>query len=91
MMIMCAHQFIILFSCALLYSKDTIEEKIVERATKKLFLDFVVIQQGRLTEKSRKLNAQALTSMIWFGASRIFQSTKSLITDDDIVKWNNMK
>ena len=33
-------------------SKDSIEEKIYQRAVKKLYLDAVVIQQGRLVEQN---------------------------------------
>ena len=33
-------------------SEGTVEEKIIERADKKLFLDAAVIQQGRLAEQN---------------------------------------
>ena len=33
-------------------SEGTVEEKIIERAEKKLFLDAAVIQQGRLAEQN---------------------------------------
>jgi len=67
-------------------SEDTIEEKIIEKAMKKLFLDAVVIQKGRLMEKSssNNLSSEELQAMVRFGASRIFQSKESLISDEDI-------
>ena len=37
-------------------SEGTVEEKIIERADKKLFLDAAVIQQGRLAEQNTKLS-----------------------------------
>lgn len=37
-------------------TEGTVEEKIVERADRKLFLDAAVIQQGRLAEKNASLD-----------------------------------
>jgi len=37
-------------------SEGTVEEKIIERADRKLYLDAVVIQQGRLLEQNSKLS-----------------------------------
>lgn len=37
-------------------TEGAVEEKIVERADRKLYLDAVVIQQGRLLEKNKKLS-----------------------------------
>ncbi|KAF7839267.1 putative chromatin-remodeling factor family [Senna tora] len=50
----------------------TIEEKVIERAYKKLALDALVIQQGRLAEQKN------------FGAEMVFGSKDSTITDEDI-------
>ena len=36
-------------------TEGTIEEKIIERADRKLFLDAAVIQQGRLAEQNSSL------------------------------------
>ena len=67
-----------------LISKDSIEEKIYQRAVKKLYLDAVVIQQGRLAEQNKKLSKTELMSMIKFGAEEVFKSTESTITDEDL-------
>lgn len=37
-------------------SEGTVEEKIIERADRKLYLDAVVIQQGRLAQQNTKLS-----------------------------------
>ena len=65
-------------------SDGTVEEKIVERAERKLYLDAAVIQQGRLAEQNRKLSKDELMSMVRFGANEIFNAKGSMITDDDI-------
>merc|ERR1712071_617985 len=67
-------------------TEETVEEKIVEKAMKKLYLDAVVIKQGRMMEKKSQgsLSNEELQAMVRFGASRIFQSKESMITDDDI-------
>lgn len=63
---------------------DTVEVKVVERAQQKLKLDAMVVQQGRLQDKDKKLNKQDLLETIRFGADKIFRSKESTITDDDI-------
>ena len=67
-------------------TEGTIEEKIVERAESKLYLDALVIQQGRLVEKQKGLNKDDLLKMITFGADHIFDSNSdaSKLTDKDI-------
>lgn len=65
-------------------SDGTVEEKIIERAERKLYLDAAVIQQGRLAEKNRKLSKDELMTMVRFGADEIFQAKGSTITDEDI-------
>lgn len=63
----------------------TVEEKIVERAEKKLYLDAVVIQQGRLLESSgNKLAISELQQMVRFGADEVFKSQSATVTDLDI-------
>ena len=63
---------------------SSVEEKIVERADKKLYLDAVVIQQGRLVESSgNKLANSELQQMIRFGADEVFKSSAT-VTDLDI-------
>nr|XP_004508306.1 ISWI chromatin-remodeling complex ATPase CHR11-like isoform X2 [Cicer arietinum] len=61
----------------------TIEEKVIERAYKKLALDALVIQQGRLAEQ-KAVNKDDLLQMVRFGAEMVFSSKDSTITDEDI-------
>ncbi|KAJ8447715.1 LOW QUALITY PROTEIN: hypothetical protein Cgig2_031769 [Carnegiea gigantea] len=61
----------------------TIEEKVIERAYKKLALDALVIQQGRLSEQ-KTVNKDELLQMVRFGAEMVFSSGDSTITDEDI-------
>ncbi|KAL9671376.1 hypothetical protein QQ045_008944 [Rhodiola kirilowii] len=61
----------------------TIEEKVIERAYKKLALDALVIQQGRLADQ-KTVNKDELLQMVRFGAEMVFSSKDSTITDEDI-------
>lgn len=61
----------------------TIEEKVIERAYKKLALDALVIQQGRLAEQ-KAVNKDELLQMVRYGAEKVFSSGDSTITDEDI-------
>lgn len=64
---------------------SSVEEKIVERADKKLYLDAVIIQQGRLLESNgNKLANSELQNMIRFGADEVFKSNSAQVTDVDI-------
>jgi SWI/SNF-related matrix-associated actin-dependent regulator of chromatin subfamily A member 5 len=66
-------------------TEGTVEEKIVERADRKLFLDAAVIQQGRLHDKhAGSLSKNEMMSMIRFGADEIMSSKHGTLTDDDI-------
>jgi SWI/SNF-related matrix-associated actin-dependent regulator of chromatin subfamily A member 5 len=68
-----------------LITEGTVEEKIVERALKKLYLDALVIQQGRCqSQSSSKLGSKDIGSMIRFGADEIFRSKDTTVTDEDI-------
>ncbi len=51
-----------------LVTEKTVEEKIVERAERKLFLDALVIQSGRLSAQEKGLSKGELMSMVKFGA-----------------------
>ncbi|WIA10295.1 hypothetical protein OEZ86_000436 [Tetradesmus obliquus] len=65
--------------------ENSIEEKVIEKAYKKLRLDALVIQQGRLTEnQGTKVNKEDLLSMVRYGAELVFSSEASNITDADI-------
>ncbi|KAL9180621.1 hypothetical protein ACHAXT_011074 [Thalassiosira profunda] len=65
-------------------SEGTVEEKIIERADRKLFLDAAVIQQGRLAEQNSKLSKNELMQMVKFGADQIISGKKGTYTDEDI-------
>ncbi|EFJ50690.1 hypothetical protein VOLCADRAFT_80059 [Volvox carteri f. nagariensis] len=65
--------------------ENSIEEKVIEKAYKKLRLDALVIQQGRLTENNAtKVNKDDLINMVRYGAELVFSSDSSNITDADI-------
>ena len=65
-------------------TEATVEEKIVERAQKKLYLDALVIQQGRLASADKALGKEELLAMIRFGADAIFKSGGAATTEDDL-------
>ena len=50
--------------------EGTVEEKIVERAAKKLKLDHLIIQKGKKSEN--KATAVEMTTMLQYGADKIF-------------------
>uniref|UniRef100_A0A453DY99 Chromatin-remodeling complex ATPase n=1 Tax=Aegilops tauschii subsp. strangulata TaxID=200361 RepID=A0A453DY99_AEGTS len=62
----------------------TIEEKVIERAYKKLALDALVIQQGRLSGQKSAVNKDDLLQMVRYGAEMVFSSKDSTITDEDV-------
>ncbi|CAH7296949.1 SWI/SNF-related matrix-associated actin-dependent regulator of chromatin subfamily A member 5 [Phodopus roborovskii] len=64
---------------------NTVEERIVERAEMKLRLDSIVIQQGRLVDQNlNKIGKDEMLQMIRHGATHVFASKESEITDEDI-------
>ncbi len=70
-----------------LVMQDTVEQKIVERAEAKLYLDALIIQQGRLVEKHQNASSDELLKMVKFGADTIFQGgadSDYQLTDADI-------
>uniref|UniRef100_A0A6I8RMZ2 SWI/SNF-related, matrix-associated, actin-dependent regulator of chromatin, subfamily a, member 1 n=1 Tax=Xenopus tropicalis TaxID=8364 RepID=A0A6I8RMZ2_XENTR len=68
-----------------LITDNTVEERIVERAEIKLRLDSIVIQQGRLIDQqSNKLAKDEMLQMIRHGATHVFASKDSELTDEDI-------
>jgi len=62
----------------------TVDERIYQRALKKLYLDAAVIQQGRLQNQNAAASKDELLSMIRFGAEQMFKSRDEEITDEDI-------
>ncbi|XP_042609874.1 SWI/SNF-related matrix-associated actin-dependent regulator of chromatin subfamily A member 5-like [Cyprinus carpio] len=67
-----------------LITDNTVEERIVERAEMKLRLDSIVIQQGRLIDQQNKLGKDEMLQMIRHGATHVFASKDSELTDEDI-------
>lgn len=69
-------------------TESSIEERIYKRALKKLYLDAMVVQQGRINQAARasnnKVSKEELMSMVRFGAEEIFKSRKEDVTDEDI-------
>ena len=65
-------------------TEGTVEEKIIERADRKLFLDAAVIQQGRLAEQNNALDKDDMMKMVRFGADQILSGTDGTYTDQDI-------
>ena len=65
-------------------TEGTVEEKIIERADRKLFLDAAVIQQGRLAEQNQSLEKDDLMKMVRFGADQILSGKGGTYTDEDI-------
>ncbi|KAH7616623.1 hypothetical protein Ndes2526B_g08720 [Nannochloris sp. 'desiccata'] len=65
-------------------TENSIEEKVIEKAYKKLRLDALVIQQGRLVENTKSVNKDDLLSMVRYGAEMVFSSEPSKITAEDI-------
>ena len=65
-------------------TEGTIEEKIIERADRKLFLDAAVIQQGRLAEQHSSLEKDEVMKMVRFGADQILSGKGGTYTDEDI-------
>ncbi|KAK7202019.1 DNA-dependent ATPase [Novymonas esmeraldas] len=68
-----------------LVTDGTLEERMYRRALKKLYLDAVVVQQGRLQSKATgQASKDELLSMIKFGAEQIFKSRHEDVTEADI-------
>jgi len=65
-------------------TEGTVEEKIIERADRKLFLDAAVIQQGRLAEQNTSLGKDDVMKMVRFGADQILSGKGGTYTDEDI-------
>ena len=66
-------------------TENTVEEKIVEKAEVELRLEKLVIQQGRLLDKTNNaLNKDEMLNMIRHGADHVFASKDCDITDEDI-------
>lgn len=58
---------------------QSIEEKVIEKAYKKLRLDAMVIQQGRLTDNTKTVGKDDLLSMVRYGAEKVFSGGVGLL------------
>lgn len=66
-----------------LVTENTVEEKVVERAQQKLKLDAMVVQQGRLQDKTA-FDKDDLMATLRFGADAVFRSQEGAVTDEDV-------
>ena len=73
-----------------LITEHTIEEKMIERAERKLYLDAVVIQQGRLVNNNNSITKQECLEMIKFGADEIFKTNSTINDNEEIERDNNI-
>jgi SNF2 family DNA or RNA helicase len=71
-------------------TEGTVEEKIVERAAKKLKIDHLIIQKGKLTQN--KVTALEMNNIIQYGADRIFtgedQNAATIKNIEDILEYS---
>ncbi len=63
-------------------TEGTVEEKIVERAAKKLKIDHLIIQKGKQTQN--KVTALEMNNIIQYGADRIFTAEEESATIKNI-------
>ncbi|KAJ3383930.1 hypothetical protein HDU92_003874 [Lobulomyces angularis] len=65
-------------------TEDSVEEKVIDKATQKLRLDQLVIQQGRSVQPNKTASKDDLLNMIRHGAQTIMKDTESTITNENI-------
>jgi SNF2 family DNA or RNA helicase len=63
-------------------TEGTVEEKIVERAGKKLKIDHLIIQKGKPIQN--KVSALEMTNIIQYGVDKIFSQSENDATTKDI-------
>jgi len=64
--------------------ENSVEEKIAERAARKLKMDHLVIQRGSLASQSKAPNAAELNTIVQFGAQQVLKTTGETIPEEDI-------
>merc|ERR1719216_259005 len=64
-----------------LVTKDTVEERMLERAELKLRLDAMVIQKHCKSKQNMQGPKQSLMEMVQYGADRIFKAKGATVTD----------
>ena len=62
----------------------TIEEKITERAVKRLKLDHLIIQKGNLTTQHKAPSVSEMNQIVQFGAQQVLKSKADQVDDSDI-------
>ena len=67
-------------------TEGSVEEKIAERAAKKLKMDHLVIQKGALANAAKAPSVQEMNSIVQFGAQQVLKSTAQVIPEEDIDK-----
>ncbi len=60
-------------------TEGTVEEKIVERAAKKLKIDHLIIQRGKAIQN--KVTALEMTSIIQYGVDKLFSTEETTVKD----------
>ncbi|KAJ9071139.1 chromatin remodeling complex Adenosinetriphosphatase [Entomophthora muscae] len=65
-------------------TENAVEEKVIEKANRKLRLDQLVIQQGRAAPQSKANSKEELLDMIQHGAHKVLEGTGSTTFDADI-------
>ena len=64
---------------------DSIEEKVLERAERKLQMDYAVVQQGPLAEKAKGVSKEEALAAVRYGADKQFRMAADKdITDEEI-------
>ena len=64
--------------------EGTVEEKIAERAAKKLKMDHLVIQKGSLAQTNKAPSVDEMNSILQFGAQQVLKSTGKNVQEEDI-------
>eukprot|EP01062_Namystynia_karyoxenos_P066283 TRINITY_DN60245_c0_g1_i1.p1 TRINITY_DN60245_c0_g1~~TRINITY_DN60245_c0_g1_i1.p1 ORF type:complete len:1214 (+),score=488.41 TRINITY_DN60245_c0_g1_i1:120-3761(+) len=67
-----------------LISEPSVEQKIYERALKKLYLDAVIVQQGNMQQRHQQMGAQELQGMIRFGAGAFYREEEGEAADGEV-------
>ncbi|KAJ9455553.1 ISWI chromatin-remodeling complex ATPase ISW2 [Diplonema papillatum] len=62
----------------------TVEEKIYQRAMKKLYLDAIVVQQGNMAPKQGTMSVDELQGMVRWGAAAVFKQESA--SDEELMK-----
>ena len=65
-------------------TEGTVEEKIAERAAKKLKMDHLVIQKGTIASQNKGPSIQEMNQIVQFGAQQVLKSTGPEVLEEDI-------